>query len=39
MFTISPTSVKAGFIDYNDTTGEISLLADTWTDGLTGGAG
>ena len=39
MFIISPTSVKAGFIDYNDTTGEINLLADTWTDVPNNGAG
>lgn len=38
MFIISPKT-KAGFIDYNDTTGEISLLADTWTDVPNNGAG
>ena len=30
---------KQGFIDYNDTTGEINLTSDTWTDVPNNGAG
>jgi hypothetical protein len=30
---------KQGFIDYNDTTGSISLTSDTWTDVPNNGAG
>jgi len=30
---------KQGFIDYNDTTGSVSLTADTWTDVPNNGAG
>ena len=30
---------KTGFIDYNDTTGSISLVADTWTDVPNNGLG
>lgn len=30
---------KTGFIDYNDTTGSISLVADTWTDVPNNGEG
>ena len=30
---------KHGFIDYNDTTGDVTLVADTWTDVLNNGAG
>ena len=33
------TALKTGFIDYNDTTGSISLTAETWTDVPNNGLG
>jgi hypothetical protein len=33
------TALKTGFIDYNDTTGPISLIANTWTDVPNNGLG
>lgn len=35
---LQPTQ-KQGFIDYNDTTGDITLIADTWTTILNDGQG
>ena len=35
----SASSTSIGFIDYNDNTGEIDLITDTWTDVPNNGAG
>ena len=35
----SASTTKQGFIDYNDTTGSVSLVADTWADVPNNGAG
>lgn len=32
-------SINYGFIDYNDTTGDVELIADTWTDVPNNGQG
>lgn len=29
---VAANSAKSGFVDYNDTTGDVSLTTDTWTD-------